>query len=147
MNIRGARAGDLTCLLELYGLLEGPYSGIEEPEAREEKRLFARVLSDEHQTTLLAEVDGEAAGTLVVAVLPNLAHGGAPYAVVENVVVDERWRSRGIGEALMREAMERGREAGAYKLSLTTNLKRERAHEFYRKLGFVETHVGFEVTL
>ncbi len=71
----------------------------------------------------------------------------APYAVVENVVVGERWRGRGIGEGLMREAMERGREAGAYKLSLTTNLKRERAHEFYRKLGFVETHLGFEVTL
>ncbi len=84
-------------------------------------------------------------GTLVVAILPNLAHGGAPYAVVENVVVAETGRGRGVGTALMREAIEKARRAGAYKLTLSANLSRERAHEFYRALGLKQTHAGFEI--
>jgi GNAT superfamily N-acetyltransferase len=103
------------------------------------------VLLDPNQQTLVAEVYGEVVGTLVVAVLPNLAHGGAPYAVVENVVVDEEHRGEGIGRALMREALARAREAGAYKLTLSTNAQRKEAHEFYRALGMKETHAGFEV--
>lgn len=149
MRVREARGDDLDRLLELYRLLEGPYADtvVRDPEHREAERLFAQVLSDEHQTTLVAEEDGEVVGTLVVAVLPNLAHGGAPYAVVENVVVDEKARGRGVGAALARAAMDGARETGAYKLALTTNTKREEAHRFYRVLGFRETHLGFEVAL
>ena len=150
MRVREARGDDLDRLLELYRLLEGPYADtvVRDPENDEAEHLFARVLSDEHQTTLVAEEDGEAVvGTLVVAVLPSLAHGGAPYAVVENVVVDEEARGRGVGAALARAAMDGAREAGAYKLALTTNAKREDAHRFYRELGFRETHLGFEVAL
>jgi GNAT superfamily N-acetyltransferase len=104
-------------------------------------------LADEHQQTLVVEEGGEIVGTLVLVIIPNLAHGGAPYAVVENVVVDAARRGEGIGGSLIRGAMELARSAGAYKLTLSANLQRERAHEFYRRLGFRETHLGFEVGL
>lgn len=144
MRIREARAGDLGSLLDLYSLLEGPY-----PDSRrldgEAEGLFTRVLLDPNQSTLVAEVYAEVVGTLVLAVLPNLAHGGAPYAIVENVVVDEERRGEGVGAALVREALRRAKEAGAYKLALSSNAGRAEAHEFYRSMGFEETHVGFEV--
>jgi len=144
MKIRDARPGDLDRLLELYALLEGPYTDVRTPNGEAED-LFTRVLLDPNQQTLVAEVYDEVAGTLVLALLPNLSHGGAPYAVVENVVVDEEHRGEGVGRALMREAMKRAREVGAYKLALCSNLEREGAHEFYRSLGMKETHLGFEV--
>lgn len=62
-------------------------------------------------------------------------------------MVDEKARGRGVGAALARAAMDGARQAGAYKLALTTNAKREEAHCFYKGLGFRETHLGFEVTL
>jgi GNAT superfamily N-acetyltransferase len=104
-----------------------------------------RVLADPDQTTLVAEEDGWLVGTLVLIVVPNLAHGGSPYAVVENLVVEESRQGRGIGKALILEAMYRARRSGAYKLSLTSNTKRAESHELYRRLGFRETHLGFEV--
>lgn len=147
MNVREAHKGDLARLLELYQEPNALYGEAEEMNREYAEHFFAEVLSDEHQTTLVAEEEGEVVGTLVVAVLPNLAHGGAPYAVVENVVVDPERRGEGIGEDLMQAAMERARGTGAYKLALTANLQRERAHGFYRRLGFRETHLGFEMSL
>lgn len=144
MRIREATSRDLEQLLELYSLLEGPYPEAETANG-DAGDLFTRVLLDPDQTTLVAEDYGEIVGTLVLVLIPNLAHGGAPYALVENVVVDPENRGEGVGKALMREATDRARRAGAYKLALTTNLQRTKAHEFYETLGLERTHVGFEV--
>lgn len=145
MKVRDAIPGDLNRLLELYSLLEGPYSERHALAAAEAEDLYTRILLDPNQHPLIAEYYEEIVGTLVVAILPNLAHGGAPYAVVENVVVDEEYRGEGVGKALMREAVERARRAGAYKLALCSNLDRREAHAFYHSLGMEQTHAGFEV--
>ena len=144
MRIREATSRDLEQLLELYSLLEGPYPEVK-PVNGDAENLFTRVLLDPDQTTLVGEDYGEVIGSLVLVLIPNLAHGGAPYAMVENVVVDPENRDEGVGRALMREAADRARRAGAYKLALTTNLQRTNAHEFYEALGLERTHVGFEV--
>ena len=142
MKVREARASDLGALLDLYSLLAEPGVG---SWSRPADDLFTRVLLDPNQKTLVAEVYAEVVGTLVLAVLPNLAHGGASYAIIENVVVDEEHRGMSVGDALVREALRRAREAGAYKVSLCSGAARVGAHEFYRAMGFEESHVGFEV--
>ena len=57
-------------------------------------------------------------------------------ARVEDVVVDETVRGKGIGEALMRRALRMAREAGADGVALTSNPKREAANRLYQRLGF-----------
>ncbi|CAN5911913.1 hypothetical protein BH23ACT11_BH23ACT11_25020 [soil metagenome] len=86
-------------------------------------------------------------GTLTLVIVRNLAHGGHPYTIVENVVVDEARRGSGVGTTLLQEAILQAKAAGAYKLSLTAHLSREAAHGFYRNLGLKETHKGFELSL
>ena len=145
MKVREAHPGDLGRLLELYEGPERLYRNVESLNRGRAGDLSTRVLLDPNQQTLVAEVYDEVVGTAVLAVLPNLAHGGAPYTVVANVVVDEEYRGEGVGRALIEEAMKLAREAGAYKLTLSANTGRDGAHGFYRSLGFEETHVGFEV--
>lgn len=57
-------------------------------------------------------------------------------SIIEDVIVDESMRRRGIGEALVREAIEWAREAGAGGVALTSNPQREAANRLYRSLGF-----------
>lgn len=57
-------------------------------------------------------------------------------SIIEDVIVDEGMRRRGIGEALMREAIELAREAGAEGVSLTSNPSREAANHLYQSMGF-----------
>ena len=92
---------------------------------------------------MVAEAEGKVVGTCALYVLPNLSHGGADWAVVENVVVDARERGKGCGEALMAEAVRMAREAGCYRVSLMSNNRRNRAHQFYSRIGFDSSHQGF----
>ena len=54
----------------------------------------------------------------------------------EDVVVDERLRRKGIGEALTRLALERARLAGAPWVNLTSNPARLDANRLYQRMGF-----------
>ena len=57
-------------------------------------------------------------------------------SIIEDVIVDQGLRRRGIGEALMRHAIELAREAGAEGVSLTSNPSREAANRLYQSMGF-----------
>ena len=57
-------------------------------------------------------------------------------AWIEDVVVEEGARGRGVGEALTREAIRIAGEQGARTVDLTSNRRREAANRMYRKLGF-----------
>jgi ribosomal protein S18 acetylase RimI-like enzyme len=62
---------------------------------------------------------------------------------IEDVVVDESYRGRGIGKKLMLHAMEFAKLAGAKSVDLTSRPARVEANKLYRELGFVlrETNV------
>jgi len=57
-------------------------------------------------------------------------------SMIEDVVVEENARRRGIGEALVRHAIDLARAAGADGVSLTSNPQREAANLLYQSLGF-----------
>lgn len=58
-------------------------------------------------------------------------------AWIEDVVVDEAGRGRGVGEALNRFALELARSKGAKTVDLTSRPSREAANRLYQRLGFV----------
>ena len=55
---------------------------------------------------------------------------------IEDVVVDESMRGRGIGEALVRAAVKRAQEEGAKTVDLTSRPSRESANRLYQRCGF-----------
>ena len=83
-------------------------------------------------------VDGEESGdivgtlTLVIFMIPT-----ASRAIIEDVVVDESARGRGVGEALTVAALDRARDAGARTVDLTSRPSREAANRLYERLGFM----------
>lgn len=89
---------------------------------------------------LVARVDGELAGTLTLT-LYRIPTG--LQARIDDVVVDDAGRGRGVGEALSRRAIELARDAGARSVTLTSRPSRAAANRLYVRLGFqqVETNV------
>ena len=69
--------------------------------------------------------------TLVLFRIPTGVRGW-----IEDVIVDEGARGRGVGEALTAEAVRLADEAGARTLDLTSRPTRQAAHRLYSKLGF-----------
>lgn len=82
---------------------------------------------------LMAEENGQYLGclTLVVFKIPS-----GTRARVEDLVVQDNARGRGIGQALVGKAIQLARTRGAEATELTSHPSREAANRFYKKLGF-----------
>ena len=57
-------------------------------------------------------------------------------SIIEDVIVDTSARGQGIGDALMKYAINLAREKGAQNISLTSNPMREAANRLYLRAGF-----------
>lgn len=71
----------------------------------------------------------------------TLAHFRIPTgnrAWIEDVVVDEAARGRGVGEALTHAMLDRSRELGCITVDLSSRPAREAANRLYARLGFTE---------
>jgi GNAT superfamily N-acetyltransferase len=77
----------------------------------------------------------------------NIGHLGTPSAIVEDVVVSTDYQNQGLGKQMMNHAMTTARSIGCYKLVLSSNIKRNDAHEFYKSLGFEQHGISFRVNL
>jgi ribosomal protein S18 acetylase RimI-like enzyme len=147
-TVRDARPGDIPALIRLVAQLSPGDPHREDPT---DPDLYGAMLQQIQEASghqiLVLEEGGALAGTLALSIIPNLSHRCRPYAIVENVVVDEAARSRGHGQSMLKEAIRRAREAGCYKISLTSNKRRTAAHRFYERLGFSRTHEAFRLNL
>lgn len=144
-TLREATADDLPQVLALYaqpGMNDDSVIDIEQ--ASEIFAQFARYPS--YRLWVACGAQGQVIGSYALLVMHNLAHRGTPAAVVEDVVVHPQHRRRGIGRQMMEHARSLAREAGCYKLALSSNLQRERAHAFYDSLGFQRHGISFVIT-
>jgi len=84
-------------------------------------------------TLLVARVGGEVVGSLTLVIFPIPT---GTRAWIEDVVVDEAARGRGVGALLTDEAVKLARAGGARTVDLTSRPARAAANRLYERLGF-----------
>jgi len=109
------------------------------PSTREqtEERL-TRIVADPSTLVLVAELEGELAALGVLHV-QNLVERDDLGFEVAGLVVGERFRRRGVGEALMAALEKEARNRGGEVMVLNTAHRRADAHAFYEALGYEHT--------
>lgn len=127
---REARKDDFAAIARLYRQLH-PQEALLTDRAG-----FDRIIASEAFRLCVLERDGEVVATTYLNLVPNLTRGSRPYAVIENVVVDERLRGTGRGKEIMAATLQAAWDAGCYKAMLMTGSKRESTLAFYRACGF-----------
>ena len=97
--------------------------------------LTALVRSTSSTLVIARDARGEIIGALTLAIyrVPT-----GIRSVIEDVIVDTSARGQGIGEALMRRAIEIAKQKGAGNISLTSNPLRESANRLYVRVGFTK---------
>lgn len=108
---------------------------------------FEMIDSDPRNALLVAELDGTVVGVLQLTLIPSLQYQGGMRAQIEGVRVAAHLRGRGIGHAMVEEAIARAQTAGCRLVQLATNKQRPRALDFYESLGFHATHEGMKLFL
>ena len=92
--------------------------------------------------TLVAEAEGRVVGFLDMWYQQRLGDH-RPQAYVQDLVVTEALRGKGMGSLLLRRAEELARKRGCFRMWLVTAGWREQAHAFYRKHGWEEYGTWF----
>lgn len=121
-------------LAELAGLFE-ELSGLPTDD-RAMRQTFSWMAGNPDYVVLGARVDSDLAGSLMGIICHDLVGSCRPFMVIENVIVLEKYRGRGIGKALMVEIERISIERGCYYVVFVSGSQRKEAHRFYESLGY-----------
>lgn len=98
-----------------------------------------------HGIKFFVEADGREVGRAFLYILKN-SHD-QPFGFMEDVFVDESFRSQGLGRKLVEELIKTAKKNKCYKLVGTSRHERLKVHELYLKLGFKDWGKEFRMDL
>lgn len=149
MKFRKATKEDVLSIIKMlandeHGKLREKY---QEPLPETYYAAFEIINSDQNQELIVVENenDPEIAGSFQLTFIPYLSYQGRLRAQIENVVVREDLRGKGIGQKMFEWAIERAKERNAHLLQLTSDKQRPRAIKFYEDFGFIASHEGMKL--
>jgi GNAT superfamily N-acetyltransferase len=138
-EIRPALETDLPEMVELLQQLfaiEADFQG--DPAAQE--RGLRLMLNSPAGRIWVAEEHGRVIGLCTLQVLISTAEGG-PVGLVEDVVVADSHRGRGIGSRLLEQLEAWADRNGLTRLQLLADRNNQPALDFYRRQGWAETRL------
>ncbi|MBP1860944.1 GNAT family N-acetyltransferase [Rhizobium herbae] len=149
LSIRKAYRGDLPDIIALFASdTVGGHGDTNDPDAfADYLAAFERITATPNEALYVAVLDGEVVGTFQATILTTLVGRGSSNLMIEAVQTRHDVRGRGIGEAMMRFAVDAARAQGFSKVQLTSNKDRKDAHRFYERVGFEPSHLGFKMRL
>jgi GNAT superfamily N-acetyltransferase len=134
MKIRELSSDDYQSMVSLLKQL-----GYGDNDAESLSKRYAVFKNHEGIVFVVEDVAKKVVGFAAITVMP-LIHCDGFLARIAGICIDEKYRSAGIGADLLKFIENYSVEKGCVLLEVTTNLVREKAHQFYLNNGFVETH-------
>ena len=139
VKIRTAEPADLASLVSLLAALFSIEQDFVFDEPRQRLGL-ALMLANERGRVLVAEAEGQVVGMCAGQLLVSTAEGGLSL-LVEDVVVQEQWRGRGVGRLLIEAISDWARVNNVSRLQLLADRNNMPALDFYRSLGWQTTEL------
>jgi len=105
---------------------------------------FKNLEKDRNYHTLISKIEGKVVGMIGLHKGIFYERNGI-YVRITAFVIDEEYRGKGIGRKLIQEAELWAKNQGALAIGLTSGNRKERelAHQFYRKMGYLDKSIGF----
>ena len=134
--VREALKEDLYELLNLYLFLHEKDIPADTEHLRNTWNI---VIKDKNHHIIVNEIDGKIISSCVCVIIPNLTRNVRPYAFIENVVTNERYRGKGYARECLDYAKEIAIKNNCYKMMLLTGSKEKGTLDFYKKAGYNST--------
>lgn len=149
VRLRDARREEVPAIVAMLAddALGGTRDRVTDPLPQAYYAAFDAIAATRDTRLLVAELDGEAVGTLQVTFIPGLSKVGATKMLIEAVRVVSARRGTGIGGAIVAAAVALARVRGCKSVELSSHNARTDAQRFYARLGFVASHVGMKLAL
>ncbi|MBI2749785.1 MAG: GNAT family N-acetyltransferase [Burkholderiales bacterium] len=128
--IRKANPSDAQRIAELYQQL------VNNPAVSVQPERIAQVSTDRNAALFVCEYRGQVHACASVSLCADVMFGAQPFAVVENVIVSDEVRHRGLGTALLRHIEAFCLDHDCSKIMLLSSNQRDQAHRFFEGAGF-----------
>ena len=133
--------------IQSLALLYTQFWGVESDCVKMKKK-FAELRGNPRYAIFCATADGYVVGSIMGILCDEIYGDCRPFLLMEDLIVDQAYRRRGIGKALVAELEDFAREHDCSQIQFITETHRQDAVAFYASLGFDTTkHVGFKKTL
>jgi GNAT superfamily N-acetyltransferase len=141
ISIRPCEAGDLPVVLDLLVQLSESAHGAPGFKPKVLSRLFVEMeQSPGFYHNLVAVCDNQVAGFISMVFYKTLFHEGGT-ALINELVVSQAFRGRGIGRALVAKAKDEALARGMDEIEVGTEYDNLPARSFYQKCGFDQESV------
>ena len=105
--------------------------------------VLGRSLRDPDYGVLVALVSAQVIGFVDLWTLSDFVEG-SNVSIIQNLVVEPRFRGLGIADALMRRVLNLARRRGAGEVHVSTEMRNKKAISLYRKHGFTKLYAFLE---
>jgi ribosomal protein S18 acetylase RimI-like enzyme len=141
VNIRMCREKDLPEVIALMTELQETTSSEEEFDPEIVSKVFSEMdRYPEMYLNLVAELSGKVVGFISVIFYKTVFHKGGT-ALINELVVTNSQRGRGIGQYLVERAKEEAMSRRMDEIEVGTERTNKAAYDFYRKNGFDQEYV------
>ncbi len=140
MEITRLSKNDLEDLAGLYKLFWNEESHLEKM-----KSAFQKISNNPNYIYLVAIDNGILAGSVVGIICESLYGDCKPFMIIEDVIVSDKFRRKGVGTTLMGELEDIAKERNCCQTILVTDNTRKDAISFYQSLGYeADKFTGFK---
>lgn len=149
MNIREAVFEDLSAIVNLLNdddlgkKREDPERSLQDNYTK----AFIEISADPNQMLLVLDDGNSVIGTMQLTFIRNMTYTGGLRAQIEGVRVSKERRGEGLGEIMFKWAIMESKNRGAHLIQLTTDQQRTGVVDFYKHLGFKNSHEGMKLHL
>jgi GNAT superfamily N-acetyltransferase len=140
VHIRPATTPDLDALVELLAELFSIEADFSPDPARQRRGLALMLAEPERRRVLVAECEGTVVGMVTGQLLVSTAEGGLSL-LVEDMIVRQRQRHRGLGRRLLAAMEAWALERGATRAQLLADAENTPALDFYGRVGWERTQL------
>ncbi len=137
IKVRPANEADFDSVYELLNQLKGSQHNYEAFEQN-----YLQNIADPLVHYLIAVQKNEVVGFISLHV-QRILHHPSLTGEIQELIIEENHRGKGIGKMLMEKVELLAKELKLEEVELTTRIHRKEAQEFYKNLGYTNSHLKF----
>lgn len=116
------------------------------PFTKRQEIVFRRLITEETLDLFVVEKDQYVVGCCHCALVPTLAQGGRPFAVLSHFLIDPLNRRQGLATKLLNHALETTQKSGCFQVIAHIDRPQAFQAKFLQQFGFKQAQGAFVLT-
>ena len=144
--IRKAQLSDLSSIKKLVTKLVDSLANTKDIDSNQVANNLKTLFKDLNSYIFVAEIKGTITGFINFTIRKTISHRGLS-GLIDELVVSKKFQGKGIGNQLVLTAIKKCRQLGCCEVEVSTEKTNIKARDFYKKCGFEERGLLFELDL